>query len=156
MVHIFCDGASKNNPGPASIGAVAFLSKDSNFSANLRDYKEEKIESAFEISQRIGEKTNNQAEYLAVIAALEAIQSKFQSESTIKFYLDSKLVVEQLNGNWKVKNENMKNLFLRCQQLLVYLNSKFNIKFIHVKREKNTIADHLANQAFIQPMKAAN
>ncbi len=127
-ITIFTDGASRGNPGRAAIGAVAYKN-DSKL---------------FELSESLGVQTNNYAEYMAVIKALEEILARTWQDDKITFFADSKLLVEQLNGNWKVKNENIKPLYGKAKELLQNFDS---IKFVHIRREKNKEADALANRA---------
>ena len=94
----------------------------------------------------MGKKTNNQAEYLALILALKKLKSltkKYKSDK-IKGYLDSELVVKQLKGEYKIKNKNIKPLYKKIQALLKNLPI---IYFSHIKREKNQLADGLVNEA---------
>ena len=119
---IFTDGGARGNPGPAGIGV--HIKEEG-------DYKE-----------YIGEATNNQAEYKAVVLALK--KAKELGGEELDFYLDSKLVVEQLNGNYKVKDTELAKIFIQI------FNLKQNFKkvtFSHVPREKNTEADKLVNEA---------
>lgn len=95
------------------------------------------------ISQRIGQTTNNQAEYRALIAALKRGVELGTSEASI--YLDSELVVKQLTGRYRVKNAVLKPLYSEAKRLLGRLEG-FTIT--HVRREQNTEADRLANAAF--------
>jgi ribonuclease HI len=123
----YSDGGARGNPGPAGIGAILCTCEG---------------ELLAEISEYLGVSTNNQAEYRALIAALEkaiAIGAK-----RIDCHLDSELVVKQLNGDYKVKNLELKPLFLRIQELRCCFES---ICFIHVRREYNKQADALANRA---------
>ncbi|MFA5420878.1 MAG: ribonuclease HI family protein [Patescibacteria group bacterium] len=124
---IFSDGGARGNPGPAGIGAVIY-DKDKNILA--------------EVSKFIGVSTNNQAEYKALIEALKkAIELKI---SEVEAYLDSELVVKQLNREYKVKNKDIAPLFLEVYNLSQQFKS---IKFFHVRREQNKEADRLANLA---------
>ena len=123
----FSDGGARGNPGPAGIGAVL--------------YNEDKIIVA-EISQYLGETTNNQAEYRALIAALKKARELGGQEITC--YLDSELVVKQLNREYKVKNKDLAPLFLEVYNLSLGFRK---ISFIHIPREKNSVADRLANEA---------
>ena len=126
-VIIFTDGAARNNPGPASIGAI------------IRDTEGNSINS---ISRPIGNTTNNQAEYRAVIAALEyALRS---GVSQVDMYSDSELIVNQLNGQYRVKEATLKPLYQRVKQLQIQLES---FKITHVPREQNEEANRLANMA---------
>lgn len=123
----YTDGGARGNPGPAAIGAVIYNSR---------------LEQLRQISRVIGETTNNQAEYQALIAALQAARELGASE--VICYLDSELVVRQLQGQYKVREEGLKPLAAQ----VLSLTQKFNqIKFVHVPREKNKLADELVNQA---------
>ncbi len=124
---IFTDGGARGNPGPAGIGAVIYDS-------------DKKI--IAEISEYLGETTNNQAEYRALIAALKRATTLEAKE--IECYLDSELVVKQLNREYKVKNKDLAPLFLEIHNLS--LNFK-NISYTHIPRERNKEADRLANEA---------
>jgi ribonuclease HI/GNAT superfamily N-acetyltransferase len=125
---IFTDGASRNNPGPAAIGVV------------LQDEAGQRVA---EISRLIGTATNNQAEYQAIIAALE--KARALGASAVELRADSELVVKQLKGEFRVKNAELKPLFDRAQELSRAFKP-FSIKYI--PREQNCAADRLANQAF--------
>jgi len=124
---IFSDGASQGNPGRAAIGAV------------LRDEKGKVVAT---ISEFIGQATNNQAEYRAIIAALEAAVSLGAEAVEVK--ADSELVVEQLNGRYKVKKASLRPLYQEIVRLTGALQS-FSIS--HIPREQNREADRLANKA---------
>ena len=131
---IFCDGGARGNPGPAATG---FLIKDSKGNVLVKKGK------------FIGRATNNVAEYQAVIEALKWI-SKNQSVisyqlSAISFYLDSQLVVKQLNGLYKIKDSKMYNLVIQVRGLENQIKSK--IIYHHIPREKNKEADMILNQA---------
>ena len=123
----FSDGGARGNPGPAGIGAV------------LYDADKNKIA---EISHYIGETTNNQAEYRALIAALRKAVELGAKE--VVSYLDSELVVKQLNREYKVKNAELAPLFLDIHNISLSFKK---VTFIHVPREKNKEADLLANEA---------
>ena len=123
---VFCDGASRSNPGDASIGVSI-----------LFDGKE-----VHAISKKIGIATNNEAEYQALIDGLN-----FCIDNSIKeidVFLDSNLVVEQVNKNYKVKAENLKVLNSKVDDLIQEFNF---IEINHVYREENKRADQLANMA---------
>ncbi|MFH2118370.1 MAG: ribonuclease HI family protein [Candidatus Paceibacterota bacterium] len=128
---IYTDGGSRGNPGISGGGAVVF-----------QDDKE-----IYSMSASFGIKTNNEAEYLAVIMALEWLQKFSQKQKTkqVKFFLDSKLITEQLNKTWKIKEPRLKNLAQNCWNIIGTL--PYPISFLHVRREKNVEADLLANQA---------
>ena len=141
-IRIFADGASKGNPGEAAIGAVAFELVEGAADISLSQFKENEKLAIFKVSEKIGKKTNNEAEYMAVIKALEICQNL--SIDVADVYLDSKLVVEQVKGNYKVKTPHLKPFHARILELIALKN----IHFQHIPREKNSIADFLANRAY--------
>lgn len=124
-VRIHGDGGSRGNPGPAAAAAV------------LLDSTGEVLEKRAEY---MGVATNNQAEYLAVELGLQAMHDLKITEAD--FYLDSQLVVRQLNGQYKVKHPEMKAAFNRIQQL----KQGLDVTFTHVMRADNTIADTAVNE----------
>ncbi len=130
---IHTDGASKGNPGPASIGVVIANSAG----VVLKEY-----------SQALGKATNNVAEYQAVIFALKKIKALFgkkaAEQSDILIKSDSKLLVKQLNGEFKLKDEKIQKLFIEIWNLRLDFK---NVSFERIPREKNQRADALANQA---------
>ena len=126
-VVIFTDGTAEPNPGPAAIGAT------------IKDEQGKLITS---ISQPIGQATNNQAEYRAIIAALENAISLGASQ--VDIHSDSELVVRQINGQYRVKNAALKPLYQRVKQLQSQLKG-FTIT--HIPRQQNIEADSLANMA---------
>lgn len=137
-VKIFTDGAARGNPGPSAIGAV--------IEANgaKKTYRE-----------FIGYATNNEAEYKALIFALQKVKlvhGKSKSKNlNIECYLDSELIVKQLNRKYKVLEENIQKLFL----LLWNLDIDFKeIKYFHIPRSKNAEADRLANLALDEATRA--
>lgn len=127
-VRIYTDGASRGNPGPAS---YAFL---------IRDEKGREI---YRDSEFIGKTTNNRAEYNAVINALKKVLEITQGK--VKVYSDSRLVVNQAEGNWKVKSEEIKPLVEEVRSLAEDFES---VKFVHVSRENEMIGkvDKMCNQ----------
>ena len=135
QLKVFSDGGARGNPGQAAIGVVV-----------LRG--EQLIK---EISKKIGTATNNVAEYQAVIEGLNwlALNQKEanlpKKGSKIFWFLDSKLVVEQLSGRWRIKDPRLKGL--RDKVVLLFNMLECEIEFIHVPREKNQHADKLVNQA---------
>lgn len=124
---IFTDGASRNNPGPAAIGIVI---------------KDEDNRPITTISQAIGHATNNQAEYRAVITALE--EAVKLGAGQVDMRSDSELVVRQINGQYRVKSASLKPLYQQVKQLQNQLEG-FTITYI--PRQENTEADRLANIA---------
>lgn len=123
-VVIHADGAAEPNPGPAAIGAT------------IKDEQGRLIAS---ISQPIGRATNNQAEYRAIIAALEKAIELGAKQVDIK--LDSQLVVRQINGRYRVKNAALKPLYQQAKHLQSLLEG-FTIS--HIPRQQNSEADNLA------------
>lgn len=124
---IHTDGGARNNPGPAGIGCVLY-------DENKKIIKE--------ISEYIGEATNNQAEYKAVIRALE--EAKKLGADELEFYLDSELVVRQFNRIYKVRDKDLAPLFMKVYNLAQGFKK---VVFKHVVREKNKEADMLVNRA---------
>jgi len=135
---VFTDGASKGNPGPASIGAVCFTGAP----CELAEIESGHPNIVFTISEKIGKKTNNEAEYTSVMKAIEKLKEKGIDEAII--YMDSELVIRQINGQYKVKSKTLYPYYEKVK----LLSSGKKFQFLHVKREKNTIADYLANMAF--------
>jgi ribonuclease HI len=127
-IYINCDGASRGNPGRTAIG--------------IQIKGEDKKTVLKQHSEYVGKTTNNVAEYLAVLKSLD-IAKKFTNQNVF-VYSDSELLVRQLNGMYKVKNKNLKELFDQVQKLQ---NSFQKVVFTHIRREYNVIADQLANSA---------
>ena len=126
MYEIYCDGASRSNPGDASIGVS--INKD-------------KVE-IDTIKKKIGINTNNVAEYLGLIAALEyCVENKVNN---VKIFLDSLLVVQQVNMEYKVKS---KKLQTHYEKSLKLINQIEDIEIYHIRREFNSRADQLSNEA---------
>ncbi len=129
-VVMYCDGGSRGNPGPAAIGAVVF-------DANADD-----AVVLAEVSECIGIATNNVAEYKAMLAGLDAAFNI--GATTITVRADSKLLIEQLKGNYKVKHPNLQPLHAAGLNKLKRFQ---RVTLEHVRREYNTEADALVNQA---------
>ena len=127
-VTIHVDGAARGNPGPAAIGAII---------ADLDGTPRVKV------SSYIGEATNNQAEYRALIVGLR--EAAVLGARYVDVYSDSQLLVEQVMGNYRVRNAGLKPLFEEAMQLLEQFES---YTMMHVPRRQNTDADALANAAF--------
>lgn len=125
---IEADGGSRGNPGPAAYGTLI--------------YHAETRETVFEIGQKIGIATNNVAEYQGLIAGLRAL-SELDPNAEVEVRMDSKLVVEQMSGNWKVKHENIKPLVSQAKEAF----PPEKVKYVWVPRESNTRADALLNRA---------
>lgn len=130
---IFCDGGARGNPGPAAYGFVVYDKADTLLTKR---------------GEVIGETTNNVAEYRGAIEGLKALKAKIgkskAKQASVTVSMDSELVVKQMNGIYKVKNENLSPLFLE----LWNLKPDFaDVTFVHVRREKNTEADAMVNEA---------
>ncbi len=129
---IHTDGGARGNPGPAGIGVVI-----------------EGLAETKKYSEYIGEATNNEAEYQAVIFALKKLKQligkeKAKSEAEVEIHLDSELLVSQLNGEYKIKEKNLQQLFLEVWNLKQDFKK---VLFKHIFREDNRGADKLVNQA---------
>jgi probable phosphoglycerate mutase len=123
---VTADGGSRGNPGPAAYGAVVF--------------EGEKV--LAEVSGKIGIATNNVAEYRGLIAGLEAAHD-IDPNALIEVRLDSKLVVEQMSGKWKIRHPEMRELALQAKKI----HAHELLKFVWVPRESNSHADRLVNEA---------
>ena len=132
-VTIYTDGGARGNPGPAALG-VLFLGEKGQI---LKEY-----------SQYLGEKTNNEAEYLALIFALKKAKALFGKEKIeslpIDLKSDSELLIKQMKGEYKIKTPAIQNLFLEAWNLKIEFK---NLKFYSVSREENKRADKLVNEA---------
>lgn len=127
IVVIHTDGASRGNPGPASLGLVVY-DQDQNV--------------VYERGEPLGSQTNNYAEYMAVQVALELAVEKSVEKVVLKS--DSQLLIRQLTGVYKVKSEGLRPLYLACAELAKKIP---DMHFEHVRREFNKRADELANLA---------
>ena len=130
---LYTDGGARGNPGPAGIGGVLYNSKN------------ELVDS---FSVYLGKTTNNQAEYKALLKGLELAKENKVEE--LDCFLDSELVVKQLNREYKVKNEGLAPLFVKVWNLSLKFKK---ITFSHVTRDQNTKADILANKAMDKALK---
>lgn len=125
----YTDGGSRRNPGPAACGIVLY---DEQGKILLTD------------SKFLGVATNNEAEYGALILALQKARELLREKPhEMVCHLDSELVVKQLNGVYRVKEAKMKKLFGEVQKLKANFD---HIAFIHVRREHNKLADKLVNE----------
>lgn len=130
---IYTDGAARNNPGEA--GAGIFILQDN-----------QPIE---RIARYLGKTTNNIAEYTAAIIGLEFAVK--QGASRVNLFADSELLVKQLNGQYKVKNEGLKPLYGKAKELIAKIGS---VTVQYIPREKNKEADALANKAIDEKITA--
>ena len=130
-VIVFTDGGSRGNPGIA--GAGVFVTNEAGEEI-YRDYK------------FLGTKTNNEAEYLAMNLALKYLKRTITPLTEIVFKLDSKLVVEQMNKKWQIKEDRLRVLAQMNWEILKVLPCS-SCKITYVPRAENKMADLLANQA---------
>lgn len=141
---IFADGGSRGNPGPAGAGAIV---------------RDENGKIVAEISEFLGNTTNNVAEYTGILSALETLLSLLEgesekgkekaSEAMVIVKMDSMLVVKQMKGEYKIKHPNLTPLAARVKELTKHFKS---VSFSHVYREYNKEADRLANLAMDRGM----
>jgi len=137
-ISVYSDGGSRGNPGPAAIGYVIY--QDTSI-----------VESG---SRYIGQATNNEAEYLAILSALTDVEILIKKPQEIFCYLDSELVVRQLAGVYKIKNLKLRKIALDVFSVINRLKNRgFNIVFTSIPREKNKKADLLVNQALDYELK---
>ncbi len=126
---MYSDGGSRGNPGPSALGVYI-----------------ETLDKQF--GEFLGIKTNNEAEYLAIVAGLKKIKAvvgKARAKNTeVECRMDSELAVRQLTHQYKVEKEHIQKL---CFLVWNLTHDFARVTFVHVPREKNTIADAMANQA---------
>jgi ribonuclease HI len=125
IINLYTDGGARGNPGPAAIGIVI---------------KDDKGKILNEHAEYMGKKTNNQAEYLALLKGLQL--AKEHKSQQIKCYLDSELVVKQMNQEYKVKDKDLQSLFIQVWNLAI---SYKKISYHHIPRSLNKEADKLLN-----------
>jgi len=127
---LYCDGGSRGNPGPAAIGAVVY------------DTTTDPPQLVATVSECIGVTTNNVAEYRALIAGLEKAVELDASEVIV--VSDSELLVKQMRGEYRVKNEALRALSAEAGRLARRLGC---VEYTHVRRHHNEVADRLVNDA---------
>jgi ribonuclease HI len=133
QINVYADGGSRGNPGPAAIGFY------------IEDLEGNEIVS---IGSKIGEATNNVAEYTAIVFALDWLiknKKKLEKNTKVNFYLDSLLAASQLSGLYKIKNAKLRELIFLIRQKEEELGISATYK--HIPREKNTKADKMVNLA---------
>lgn len=123
---LFVDGASRNNPGPSGVGI--YIEKNNILFVKCGYY--------------IGKKTNNQAEYLALLLGLLMLEEHRQMHDTVRIVSDSQLLVRQLMGMYKVRHPQLQILYGVCKKKI----NGMKATVFHVLREKNSEADAMANQ----------
>ncbi|MBL8030365.1 MAG: ribonuclease HI family protein [Candidatus Doudnabacteria bacterium] len=132
------DGGSRGNPGPAGIGAIV---------------KDEKGSILLEIGEFIGETTNNQAEYRALLRALKGVSEIADLETSsldLEIRMDSELIVRQMQGRYKIKDLGLKPV---AEEVLKLCKNFRSVNFSHVPREQNKEADKLVNMALDAALK---
>ena len=129
------DGAARGNPGPASLGAALY-------DLERNDARDPRAQPDASISEFLGVQTNNVAEYTGTLRALELARDLGARQ--VHLLLDSKLIVEQLAGRWRVKDAKLIPLWAACRGVLAGFE---RWSAAHVPRAQNSIADALANQA---------
>lgn len=131
-IDIHTDGGSRGNPGQAAIGV--FIEGDGEIVAK--------------IGKRIGEATNNVAEYSAVLEAFDFLlknKNFLQGIQSINFFMDSQLIYSQITGLYKIKNANLRELLFKVREKESQI--KIPISYNYINREKNKMADKLVNLA---------
>jgi ribonuclease HI len=123
----YTDGGARGNPGPAGIGGVVLDTEGIVIG---------------EVSEYIGETTNNQAEYRALLATLQ--KAKSLGATHVDCYLDSQLVVRQMNREYKIKDPGLAQLFMQIYNLSMTIGT---VTYTHVPRAQNAAADRLVNKA---------
>ena len=138
---VYTDGGARGNPGPAALGVVI---QDAN-GHTIKKYGE-----------ALGVKTNNEAEYAAVVSALKKIKALYGGAKTekmaIEMRMDSEFVMKQLNGEYKIEEERLFPFFIKVWNLKMDFGK---ISFAHVPREKNREADRMVNEALDRPKQKA-
>lgn len=130
---IYTDGGARGNPGPAGLGVVV---------------KDAEGRTILEHSRFLGERTNNQAEYMAIIDALH--HASVLGADEVQMFMDSELAVKQLNHEYKVRNADLAQLFMQVWNMITTFKK---VTFAHVPREKNKEADRMVNVAIDRHVK---
>ncbi len=131
-IHIYTDGGARGNPGPAALGVYI---------------EDASGKSLAKIGKRLGDATNNIAEYSAIVEGLSwVLENKEKHNITkITFFMDSLLAYSQISGLFKVKNEKLREMIFEVRKLEAQIN--LPIFYNHIPREKNKMADFMVNQA---------
>lgn len=144
-IQIFTDGGARGNPGPAAIGCVIRHGSGSTGQgpgASDQPPPAGRSDIIWEYGEYIGTTTNNQAEYRALIRALEEALARGYRQ--VQCFLDSELLVKQIKREYRVKEPTLQPLFVRVYNLIQKFSS---IDFFHIPREKNKHADRMVNKA---------
>lgn len=130
QIFVYTDGGSRGNPGISGFGIVIY---------------NEAGQIIHQYSKFIGVKTNNEAEYLGLIEALTWVRDHQAEFTGANFHSDSQLLIRQINGQYKVKAPNIKPLYQLSLSLIADIH--ISCRFKEIPREKNSLADELANRA---------
>ncbi len=130
-LQIYCDGGARGNPGPAACAFVVYTDP-----AGAGEVREKR-------GKYLGEVTNNVAEYSAVVEALMWLKEHQKDVEKVEFFLDSKLVVNQLNGKFKIKEPRLRELLMAVRELEAKIGTF--VTYSYIPRERNTQADELVN-----------
>lgn len=135
---MYTDGGARGNPGPAAVGVVMLYGPE-----------------VIKYHRYIGEATNNQAEYTAVLDAFAEIFQWIENRQfpvkQVNFFLDSELIVRQINGIYRIKEPKLQLLYQKIRQQLVEAAERsITVTFSHIPRRQNAEADRLVNQALDQ------
>lgn len=122
---LYTDGGSRGNPGPAAYGFVIYA--DHEVVAKKGGY--------------VGETTNNVAEYMGLLEGLKELKNHTQGEVWV--YMDSELIIKQMRGEYRVRDANLKDIYVQVQQIEAQFDK---VHYTHVRREKNAVADKVVNQ----------
>jgi ribonuclease HI len=130
MIILYTDGASRGNPGPAAIGVIAIR---------------EPGERLFTLSEKIGISSNNEAEYQALLKGLLYLVELGLTSEPICIRVDSELIARQLSGEYRVKSSHLRPYYEKVREVFRHFPE---VRIEHIPRQKNQIADQLANSAF--------
>jgi ribonuclease HI len=134
-ITVYTDGGARNNPGPAALGVYI-----------------ETLDKGY--GEYLGEKTNNEAEYAAILVGLKKVKALLGKEKAKKvhvdMYMDSELAVKQLNHIYKIKEKRIQEIFIEIWNEMLDFGQ---VTFTHVPREKNKMADKLVNEALDMQLK---
>ncbi len=129
QIVMYSDGGSRGNPGPSALGVYI-----------------ETLDKRY--GEPLGIRTNNEAEYAAIVFGLKKIKMLLGKDrakrSSVECRMDSELACKQLNHEYKIENAKLQPLFLEVWNLMLDFAE---VRFVHVRREKNTVADACANEA---------
>lgn len=132
---IYTDGGARGNPGPAGAGVVIYQEKGDG------------EELAEKFGKYLGEATNNQAEYTALLLAIT--RAREIGATSIDFMMDSELIVRQMNREYKVRDQDLAVLFMKVWNEAMHFKK---VTFTHIPREKNKEADKMVNAAIDQAL----